>query len=214
MGKGSVPVDSWWKIRKGAGERGQMFGQTLGRILVGQRADLNEKKIVIDLSEFIETHSQSIGSPSMLLVEVETARLVETKKIIRSEVSSLVVAFERSIRSISRTELFSFTLVQFTHADEKRSVSEGLLIVQIKLEHSIIGRTEEKRSVDELMRSVVDRQQIEPIDEHIGEIRVQRLKFEVNRSILLRNQRDEMVVEEGQIGHRRDILSNHRWHEN
>ena len=93
-------------------------------------------------------------------------------------------------------------------------MSEGLFIVQIKLEATVIGRTEEKHAVDELMRSIVDRQQIEPIDEQIGEIRRQRLKFEMDRSIHLRNQRDEMVVEEGEIRHRRDILSRHRWNEN
>ena len=55
----------------------------------------------------------------MLIVEIETARLVETKEIIRSEVSPLIITIERSSRSIGRTELFGFTFVQFAKTDEE-----------------------------------------------------------------------------------------------
>ena len=86
----------------------------------------------------LHTYAQSIGSPSLLTIEIETARLIQTKIVVRSEVASTIIAQKRAIRSIGRTKLIHFTLVQLTNAKEKRSVAGCLFISDIKLQETIV----------------------------------------------------------------------------
>ena len=145
----------------------------------------------------------------VLSVEIETSGLKQSEEIVRSEISSVVVALKRLVRSVGRAECFHFSLIQFANADENRSMSEGLFVVEIKVRGVRARRTEENRTIDELMRSIVKRKKIEPIDEQIREIRVQRSKFEMERVILVWIQRDEVIVEERKIRQTRDVLQRH-----
>ena len=127
-----------------AGKLRQMLRQTLRLIQIRQWSYLQHHHLISPSPSHHPTHSQPVRSPSVLLIEIVAARVIQMKKVITCEVSRpnhrRIMKKDRR-RSIRLTKLVDFALIQLSQTKDQRSMAGSLFIVQIGPMDPIITTT-------------------------------------------------------------------------
>ena len=124
ISKGMVRVHGLRQDGKSSSESGQVTRQALRVRQIGQR-----------------THLQSIGSPSMVIVEIEAARGVQAQLVVVRETKWLVRSRWIDGGGSMGAPFSDFTGIQLSNAEDDRSVVRGLTIVQeVRVETLVLAQ--------------------------------------------------------------------------
>ena len=124
VSKGMVRAHGLGEDGKASSERRQVTRQALRVGQIGQR-----------------THLQSIGSPAMLIVQIEAPRRVQAQLVVVRETKWLVRPRWIDRDGSMGAPVIGFTAIQLSHAEDDRSMIHGLAIVQeVRVETLVLAQ--------------------------------------------------------------------------